>query len=129
MEISLNLHNSITEWAGQYRFIIQFCWQSQRMRKARKKEVQLIVQDILGKKKPSDRAKLIQFERCVAQALRSILKQRLNTKFLKSRWFKDAVRDRFQKCKVKKIRAKYEVFHLRNYRNTVMHFWKQNVTI
>ena len=68
---------------------------------ARKAEVQGKLQDLLGELTPIDNEKKIDSERRVSLALRIELKARLNVECLKARWFKNAIQDRFQKCKVK----------------------------
>ena len=68
---------------------------------ARKAEVEGKLQDLLGELRPTQSEKKLQFERRVSLALRIELKGRLNVEFLKARWFKNAIQDRFQKSKVK----------------------------
>ena len=70
-------------------------------RTARKAEVEEKLHNLLGELTPRDNEKKIDFQRRVVSALRNEFKNRLNVKFLKARWFKNAIQDRFQKSKVK----------------------------
>ena len=66
-----------------------------------KKRSDGIVQDLLHYMQPTDTELRIIFQRYVGAALRNLLKKRLNSEFVKLRWFKDVVNNRFQKCEVK----------------------------
>ncbi len=69
-------------------------------RRALKAEVCAFRQARLVGTKPSNGEGLNQFERRVVKALRDVLKSRLHMNFLKSRWLKDEIRNRFHKSKV-----------------------------
>ena len=69
-------------------------------RTVRKAEVEQKLQVLLGELTPRDNEKKHHFERRVVSSLRKAFKRRLNTKFFKAHWFKNAIQDRFQKCNV-----------------------------
>ena len=99
------------------------------VRKESNADVERIVEELLADMKPSDREKRINFERRVATVLRGVLKKRLNVKFLKSRWFKDHIRDRFHECKVTLEFLFSQKIDLRKFHNANMYLRKLIVTI
>ena len=92
-------------------------------RQARKKEVEANLKELLGQLRPTDSEKNIQFERRVATALRGVLKKRLRVNFLKARWLKDAIKERFQKCKVTLEFYFSQKIDLNKYQNVNMHLY------
>ena len=72
-------------------------------RTAAKAEVSSLLEDLLARLHPKDREKLHHDEKRICTAVCKALNQRLNRKFLKARWLKDAIKMSFDERQVNTV--------------------------
>ena len=69
-------------------------------RRATKKEVSSLLEDLLARLQLKDREKVHHYEKRVCTALCKALKKRLKRNFLKARWLKETIKMSFDECQV-----------------------------